>query len=221
MKESGFRVYLVDDDPAVLKGLGRLLRSGGYEAVTFNSAQGFMEAYQPNAPGCLVLDISMPGITGLGLQQWLMQKNWAIPVIFLTGHGDIPTSVRAMKEGAIDFLTKPVNDAQLLQAIQEASKREREIRAARAEASALQARLAQLTPREREVLEQVVCGKLNKQIAADLGTVEKTIKVHRARVMEKMGVESLAALARLAERAGIGRLQPTPGAPPASVPPPG
>ena len=215
MKEPGFKVYLVDDDPAVLKGLGRLLRSSGYEAVTFNSAQEFMQAYEPNAPGCLVLDISMPGISGPELHQWLMQKNWSIPVIFLTGYGDIPTSVRAMKEGAVDFLTKPVNDAELLQAIEEASQRERQIRAARAEAIALQARLAQLTPREREVLEQVVSGKLNKQIAAELGTVEKTIKVHRARVMEKMGVESLAALARLAERAGIGR-----SAPPANLPPP-
>ena len=215
MKEPGFRVYLVDDDPAVLKGLGRLLSSAGYEAVIFSSAQQFMQAYQPNASGCLVLDISMPGITGPELHQWLMQKNWPIPVIFLTGHGDIPTSVRAMKEGAVDFLTKPVNDAELLQAIEEASQRERKIRAARAEASALQARLAQLTPREREVLEQVVSGKLNKQIAAELGTVEKTIKVHRARVMQKMGVESLAALARLAERAGIGR-----SAPPANLPPP-
>ena len=221
MKEPGFKVYLVDDDPAVLKGLGRLLRAGRYDAVTFNSAQEFMQAYQRDAPGCLVLDISMPGLTGLELQRWLTQKDCLIPVIFLTGRGDIPTSVRAMKEGAVDFLTKPVNDADLLQAVEEASRRERQLRAARAEAGALQARLAHLTPREREVLEHVVSGKLNKQIAAELGTVEKTIKVHRARVMEKMGVESLAALARLAERAGIGRPHPAGGPSPANLPPPG
>jgi FixJ family two-component response regulator len=221
MMEPGYRVYLVDDDPAVLKALGRLLRLGGYEPVTFVSAKEFVQAYEPDTPGCLVLDFSMPGLTGLELQRWLTEKDCPIPVIFLTGRGDIPTSVQAMKGGAVDFLTKPVNGADLLRAIEEASKRERELRAARTEANALQARLAQLTPREREVLERVVSGKLNKQIAAELGTVEKTIKVHRARVMEKMGVESLAALARLAERAGIGQSQPTSGAPPARLPPPG
>jgi len=208
MNQPGYRIYLVDDDPAVLKALSRLLRSGGYEPAAFSSAREFMQAYQPGTPGCLVLDISMPGMTGMDLQRWLMEKHNPLPVIFLTGRGDIPTSVRAMKKGAVDFLTKPVNDTDLLRAIEEAVKRDREIRSARAEASAIQARLATLTPREREVLEQVVSGRLNKQIAAELGTVEKTIKVHRARVMEKMGVESLAALARVAERAGIGQAPP-------------
>ncbi len=172
-----------------------------------------MKGYQPGTSGCLVLDVSMPEITGLELQKWLIETNSPIAVIFLTGRGDIPTSVQAMKGGAVDFLTKPVNEADLVRAIEEAVKRERETRSARAEAVAIQARLATLTPREREVLEHVVSGRLNKQIAAELGTVEKTIKVHRARVMEKMGVKSLAELARIAERAGIGKGQPATGGP--------
>lgn len=199
------KIYLVDDDPAVLKGLSRLLRTAGYEPQTFGSARDFMEHYRPETPACLVLDLAMPGLTGLDLQRWLAKSANPLPVIFLTGRGDIPSSVRAMKEGAVDFLMKPVNDAELLKAVQAALKRESETRAARAETQAVQARLATLTPRERQVFEHVVSGQLNKQIAAQLGTVEKTIKVHRARVMEKMGVESLAQLARVAERAGIGQ----------------
>ena len=199
------QIYLVDDDPDLLIALSRLLRSAGYEAITFTSAKAFMESYSPDAPGCLVLDISMPGITGLELQQWLVQSNSPLPVIFLTGRGDIPASVRAMKQGAVDFLTKPVNDIDLLKAIREASRRERRTRVARAQAEAVRAKLRNLTPRERQVLERVVAGCLNKQIAGELGTVEKTIKVHRSRVMRKMGVSSLAELVRLAERAGIGR----------------
>ena len=207
MSEPACQVYLVDDDPAILKGLSRLLRSAGYEPKTFVSAREFMEHYLPESPGCLVLDVSMPGITGLELQRWLMQTNSFLPVIFLTGRGDIPTSVRAMKEGAVDFLTKPVNAEDLLGAIGAALQKERSTRAMRLETGAIRARLATLTPREREVLEHVVSGQLNKQIAAELGTVEKTIKVHRARVMEKMGTQSLAELARVAERMGIGARQ--------------
>ncbi len=198
-------VYIVDDDAAVRKALSRLLKSAGYEAIPFNSAREFMQHYQPGTPGCLVLDLAMPEITGLELQQWLRRSNSALPVIFLTGRGDIPTSVRAMKGGAVDFLTKPVHDAELLSAIEEGLRRERASRAERAEIAAIRTRLATLTPREREVLEHVVSGQLNKQIAGDLGTVEKTIKVHRARVMEKMGVTSLAELVRLAHQAGVGR----------------
>lgn len=214
------RIYLVDDDPAVLKGLTRLVRSAGYELQAFSSAKEFMESYSADARGCLVLDISMPGITGPELQRWLMQVNSPLPVIFLTGRGDIPTSVRAMKEGAVDFLTKPVNDGELLEAISAALKKESAARAMRDEAGAIKARLAELTPREREVLEHVVSGKLNKQIAAELGTVEKTIKVHRARVMQKMGVQSLAELARIAERTGIGQPPPPGGFASPNPPPP-
>jgi FixJ family two-component response regulator len=194
----------VDDDPAVLKGLGRLFHSAGYETVLFNSAKAFMEHCPRDAAGCLVLDLSMPGVSGLELQRWLNQANNPLPVIFLTGHGDIPASVRAMKEGAVDFLTKPVPQARILKAIEEALQKQREARASHGETEALRARLATLTPREREVFELVVSGRLNKQIADELGTVEKTIKVHRARVMRKMGVQSLAELVRTSERLGVG-----------------
>jgi FixJ family two-component response regulator len=166
-----------------------------------------MKNFRLERPGCLVLDLAMPGMSGLDLQGWLRRLGVHLPVIFLTGRGDVPSSVRAMKAGAVDFLMKPIHDGELLKAIEVALRREREARAARTEAAAVQARLATLTPRERQVLEHVVSGQLNKQIAADLGIVEKTIKVHRGRVMKKMGVKSLAELARLAERSGIGRRQ--------------
>jgi len=203
LNDPGFRIYLVDDDPAVLKGLCRLLRSAGYQPEPFGSASQFMESYRADAAGCLVLDLSMPGVTGVELQRWLSQINSTLPIIFLTGQGDIPTSVRAMKDGAVDFLTKPVDDSQLLHSIEEALRRERAARALRSQEEEIRARLSTLTPREHEVLTHVVSGRLNKQIAAELGTVEKTIKVHRARVMQKMSVRSLAELVRLAERAGI------------------
>ena len=202
------QLYLVDDEPAVRKALSRLLRSAGYEVTAFGSAKEFMQQHLADAPGCLVLDVTMPEITGIELQEWLARTRSPLPIIFITGNGDIPTSVRAMKAGAVDFLTKPVKEADLLRAIEIALRRGRETRQTRAEVNAIQERLATLTPREREVLEHVVSGQLNKQIAGDLGTVEKTIKVHRARVMEKMGVQSLAELARLAERMGIGRVPP-------------
>jgi FixJ family two-component response regulator len=198
-------VYVVDDDPAVLKSLDRLLRAASFQPETFGSAQEFIAQHQADAPGCLVLDVNMPGFTGLDLQQWLARAQDPLPIIFITGYGDVPTSVQAMKAGAVDFLTKPVDEQTLLRAIEDALRRGQEIRAARAELAGIRERLACLTPREREVLEHVVSGQLNKQIAADLGTVEKTIKVHRARVMQKMGVDSLAGLVRLAQQAGIGQ----------------
>ena len=198
-------VFLVDDDPAVLKGLSRLLRSAGLAVETFPSSQDFLNHHLPNTPGCLVLDVAMPGLNGLELQTALMAKGSAIPIIFLTGHGDIPMSVQAMKRGAADFLTKPVNDDDLLKAVRAAIDKDRIARRARAEVAEIQQRLATLTPREREVLEHVISGQMNKQTAAELGTAEKTIKVHRARVMEKMKAQSLIELVHLAEKAGIGK----------------
>jgi len=196
-------VFIVDDDPAVLKSLSRLLRASQVNVVTFGSPQEFLERYDPHTPGCLVLDVAMPGLNGLELQEALRVKGSAIPVIFLTGHGDIPMSVQAIKGGALDFLTKPVHDKDLLKAVEGALEKDRIERQSRAELADIHDRLATLTPREREVLIHVVSGQLNKQIAYDLGTVEKTIKVHRARVMEKMKVGSVAELVRLTERAGI------------------
>ena len=203
MNHAGPTVFVVDDDPAVLKSLSRLLRSARLDVATFSSPREFLERHDPRAPGCLVLDVAMPGLNGLELQAALTVKGSAIPIIFLTGHGNIPASVQAMKRGALDFLTKPVNDDDLLKAVQVAIEKDRLARIARAELEDIQARLDSLTPREREVLTHVVSGQLNKQTAADLGTVEKTIKVHRGRVMEKMKVHSVAELVHLAERAGI------------------
>jgi len=193
-------VFIVDDDPAVLKSLSRLLRAIQFTVVTFGSPQEFLERHDPHTPGCLVLDVAMPGLNGLELQEALRVKGSAIPIIFLTGHGDIPMSVQAMKGGALDFLTKPVRDEDLLKAVEAALEKDRAEQQSRAELDDVQERLATLTPREREVLNHVVSGQLNKQIAYDLGTVEQTIKVHRARVMEKMKVNSVAELVRLTER---------------------
>jgi FixJ family two-component response regulator len=206
------QVFVVDDDASVRTGLCRLLRSAGYEPEAFGSAREFMEQYR-GTPGCLLLDISMPDVNGLELQQWLSRLNSPLPIVFLTGHGDIPTSVQAMKRGAVDLLTKPVSEGDLLRALEEGLRRDLADRATQLERYAILARLATLTPREREVFDHIVLGQLNKQVAADLGTVEKTIKVHRGRVMEKMGVRSVAELARLAERVGAA------GPPPAISPP--
>ncbi len=196
-------VFIVDDDPSVLKALARLLRSAGLSAGTFTSPQEFLDHHDQNAPGCLVLDVAMPGINGLELQLELAAQGSRLPVIFLTGNGDIPMSVRAIKQGAVDFLTKPVNDSDLISAIHDAIEKDRVARQARATLSELQQLLAKLTPREREVLSHVVSGKLNRQIAAELGTVEKTIKVHRANLKKKLNVQSLAELVKLAERLGV------------------
>jgi FixJ family two-component response regulator len=198
-------VFVIDDDRAVLKSLSYLLRSAGLAVVTFSSAHEFLESYDPELPGCLVLDISMPELNGLELQQALIASGHEPIIIFLTGRGDIPMSVRAMKGGALDFLTKPVNDEDLLTAIHVAIEKDSLQRRARAEVAEIRKLLAKLTPREHEVLEHLITGQLNKQIAGDLGTAEKTIKVHRARVLEKMKVQSVAELVHLAERAGIQR----------------
>ena len=196
-------VFVVDDDAAVLKSLSRLLRSARLAVATFSSPREFLDRHDPNAPGCLVLDVAMPGLNGLELQQSLIARGNELAIIFLTGHGDIPMTVKAIKHGAVDFLTKPVDHDDLLKAVLAAIEKDRLQRQARAEVAEIRQRLAALTPREREVLEHVIAGRLNKQIAADLGTVEKTIKVHRARVMEKMKVHSVAELVRLAGRAGV------------------
>jgi FixJ family two-component response regulator len=198
-----FTVYLVDDDAGVLKGLSRLLRAKGYEVKSYVSPQEFLEQHDPAVSGCAVLDVSMPGLDGLELQQALAAGGSHRPIVFITGKGDVPTSVRAMKAGAIDFLTKPTKDTDLLEAVRRAEERDAEARRRLSELELVQAKLKTLTPREREVLTHVVAGRLNKQIAADLGTVEKTIKVHRSRMMGKLGLRTVADLVRMAERAQI------------------
>ncbi len=198
-------VYLLDDEPEMVKALTRLLRAKQFEVRGFTSAHAFCEAYRPTDLCCLVLDVAMPELNGLDLQDQLTHAGLLIPIVFLTGHGDIPMSVRAIKAGATDFLTKPVDAAALVRAVRTALELAESRRQTEAEATAWAARLATLTPREREVMEHIVAGKLNKQIAADLGTGEQNIKFHRAHVMQKMGVESLADLVRAAERLGLGK----------------
>lgn len=210
-------VFLVDDDPSVVRALSRLLRVAGHGVRAFRSSQEFLTDHDPAVPGCLVLDLAMPGLNGLELQNALAASGSQRPIVFVSGHGDVCSSVQAMKAGAVDFLTKPVSEENLLAAVDRAIARDRQMREAWAELQAIGARLATLTPREREVLEHVVAGRLNKQIAADLGTVEKTIKVHRSRMMEKMGVRSLADLVRIAERSGFGQAVSSP--PPPDVTP--
>jgi FixJ family two-component response regulator len=208
---ANFTVFVVDDDPSVAKALSRLLRAKGYDVQSFTSPQAFLDSHDPAVPGCAVLDVIMPGCNGLELQQALTGAGAAglpRPIIFLSGKGDIPTSVRAIKAGAVDFLTKPVDGGALLDAIARAAAQDSRSRHDRAELAAIQDRIASLTPRERQVLGHVVAGRLNKQIAADLGTVEKTVKVHRSRMMDKMGVRSVADLVRLAEKAGIAKPAP-------------
>jgi FixJ family two-component response regulator len=196
-----FIVYLVDDDAGVLKALSRLLRGKGYDVRPYLSPRVFLEEHDATVPGCAVLDVSMPGLDGLELQRALTVANgFHRPVVFVTGKGDIPTSVRAMKAGAIDFLTKPVKDVDLFEAVSRAEARDAEMRRLQSELESMQAKVATLTPREREVLTHVVAGRLNKQIAGDLGTVEKTIKVHRSRMMEKLGIRTVADLVRMAEK---------------------
>jgi len=196
-------VFIVDDDEAVRKAVSRLLRSAGIAVAIFASPREFLAQYDPATPGCLVLDIAMPDFNGLQLQTTLGEKGSILPIIFLTGQGDVSKSVQAMKRGAFDFLSKPVKDKDLLTAVRAGIERDAVARREQAKLSEIRTRLDTLTPREEEVLEHVVSGKLNKQIAGDLGITEATVKMHRARVMAKMKVQSVAELARLTERCGI------------------
>jgi FixJ family two-component response regulator len=198
-------VFLVDDDASVRRALTRLIKSAGYVVEAFASAREFLDYWggRDEGPACLVLDVRMPGLSGLDLQHELKAANALVPIIFITGHGDIPMGVKAMKDGAVDFLPKPVNDKDLLRSIEQGLARASHDYAERLELEDVQRRLETLTPREREVMALVVRGLLNKQIAFELGTVEKTVKVHRAHVMKKMEVQSLAELVRIAERVGI------------------
>ena len=196
-------VYLIDDDPSVRQGLARLIRVAGHVVETFASAQEFLAAGPPAGPGCLVLDVRMPDVGGLELQERLAGREGPMPIILITGHGDIPMSVRAMKAGAVDFLPKPVDGGQLLAAIQQALAGDGAARRRRAAEADRRRRFDQLTTREREVMQGVLRGSLNKQIALELGIAEPTVKIHRGRVMEKLGVTSVAELVRLAQQAGV------------------
>ncbi len=189
-------VYLVDDEPCLLRALQRLLQADGHAVQAFGSAEEFLRAHDPARPGCVVTDLCLPGIDGLSLQRTLHALGCARTVVLMTAYGDIATGVHAMKEGAVDFLVKPFDDEAFLAAVRSAIGRDRDEREVLRELQMVRGRLASLTPREHEVLEHVVTGRLNKQIAADLGITEKTIKVHRARAMEKMGVSTLAELVR-------------------------
>ena len=193
-------VYLVDDDAAVCRSLARLMKAVGYRARTFSSPDEFLRHYRDQGPACLVLDMHLPGMTGLELQRALATAQWSLPIVFITGHGDVPTSVQAMKGGAVDFLPKPFLDADLLQSVAQALDRSKQQHATRLALEGVRRRLEGLTQREHQVLAGVVEGKLNKQIAAELGTTEKTVKVHRGRVMEKMEATSVAALVRDIEK---------------------
>jgi FixJ family two-component response regulator len=200
-----FTVFIVDDDARVIKALSRVMRVKGYNVRAYTSPQEFLAGHDVTVPGCAVLDVAMPGLDGLELQRALTTGGSHRPVIFITGRGDIPTSVRAMKAGAVDFLTKPVSNADLLAAIARAQEHDAKSREVQADLAAINTRVATLTPREREVLTHVIAGRLNKQIAYDLGTVEKTIKFHRSAVMKKLGVRTVADLVRMAEKAGVSR----------------
>jgi FixJ family two-component response regulator len=193
-------IWLVDDEAAILRGLARLLSAEGFETRSFSDAESFLAAHDPALPGCAVIDLGLPAASGLVLQEQLEQTGVARPLIFLTGRGSIPAAVQAMRGGAVDFLTKPVEAERLLSAIRAALDQDRAQRSQQSQLQDLQSRLALLTPREHEVLQEIVAGRLNKQIAHNLGAAEKTIKVHRGRVMHKMGVRSVAELVTLMSR---------------------
>jgi FixJ family two-component response regulator len=197
-------IAIVDDDPSVRKGLERLIRSAGWKAEIFASAQEFLDRPRPEAPSCLVLDLQLPGLSGLDLQKRMAEVRLDIPIVFLTGHGSIPASVQAMKAGAMEFLTKPVDEEDLFKAIREALERDRRTRQQNANMRELRDRYESLTAREQEVMQQVISGLLNKQIAAELQITEDTVKFHRGHIMRKMRADSLADLVRMAENLGIG-----------------
>jgi FixJ family two-component response regulator len=196
-------VFIVDDDTSVRKALMNLLRSVGLQVEAFATAQEFLSSQRPDAPACLVLDVRLPGPSGLDLQKQLVAAEIQMPIIFITGHGDIQMSVEAMKAGAVEFLTKPFREQVLLDAVQKAIERDRAAHAQRAALAELRNRYQLLTPREQEIMPLVVCGRLNKQIAGELGTTEATVKVHRAKLMHKMQADSLADLIRMADRLGV------------------
>jgi FixJ family two-component response regulator len=199
-------VFVVDDDPSFRMALTRLLQSAGYSVEAFDSADRFLAEHDADAAGCLVLDMAMPGLDGLSLQDLLAERGSQRPIVFLTGRGDVLTSVRAMKHGAVDFLTKPVDETVLLEAVREALEEDERSRREGANEADFRHRWATLTPREREVARLVLAGRLNKQIARELGVVERTVKLHRSHLMMKLKLHSVADLARLAERVGIERL---------------
>ena len=202
MSESG-TVFVVDDDPAIRRSLERLLRSAGYGTQTFDSARAFLASGRAQEPGCLVLDLRMPGVGGLELQHELDTAGCDIPIVFITGHGDVPAAVEAMRGGAVDMLTKPIDDEALFAAINRAMATGRARQASREEMVEMRQRFSRLTPREREVFALVITGLLNKQVAGKLGTSERTVKVHRARVMSKLRASSLAELVRIGQRLGL------------------
>ncbi len=199
---TGETVFVVDDDPSVLRAIGRLLRME-FTVEAFDSPSAFLESLRPDAPGCILLDLALPGVSGLELQERLVASGCMQPVVFLSGQGSVRTSVQAMRAGALDFIEKPWENDSLLNTVRRALERDREMRTRRSASDSIARRVASLTPRESEVFRHVIAGRLNKQIAARLGTAEKTIKVHRARVMHKMSVRSVAELTRVAEIVGI------------------
>jgi FixJ family two-component response regulator len=205
MSEEQPLVFVIDDDPSVRAALASLLRSVGLEVQSFRSTQEFLQTKRSDVPGCLVLDVRLPGRSGLDFQQELVESRDQLPIVFITGYGDIPMSVRAIKAGAIEFLTKPFHDQELLDAIQLGIERDRARRREAAAVADLQKRFHSLTPREREIMALVVAGRMNKQIAVDLKVSEVTVKVHRGQVMRKMGAKSLADLVRMADRLAGGR----------------
>jgi FixJ family two-component response regulator len=204
MSEEQPVVFVIDDDRSIREALAGLLRSVGLTVQSFGSTQEFLQSERPDRPGCLVLDVRLPGRSGLDLQRELVESDIHLPIVFITGHGDIPMSVRAIKAGALEFLTKPFHDQELLDAIQLGIERDRARRRDAAAIAGLRERFDSLTRREREIMALVVTGRMNKQIAADLAVSEITVKVHRGHVMRKMGARSLAELVRMADRLGVG-----------------
>ena len=203
MKDADGIVFVVDDDSSIREAIRNLISLEGLGVETFGTAQDFLRSERPDLPGCLVLDVELPGLSGLDLQRELTAHGITLPIVFITGYGDIPMSVRAMKAGAMEFLTKPFRDQDLLDAIHQALERDRVARQHSREIAQLRARFEALTSREKEVMSMVVAGMLNKQIGFELGISEITVKIHRGRVMSKMGAQSVAELVRMTERLGI------------------